>query len=344
MVNPLVALIVTAAAAVLAVLLFWPRVGLLWRGLHALRAGDRVRIEDALKHLYDCEYRQQTCTLQSLSGALGLSGKDAAVLLHRLEELELVRSEATSYLLTAEGRSYALRVIRIHRLWERYLSDRTGLPPAEWHPEAETREHRTTQEEAESLAASMGYPRYDPHGDPIPTSTGEIGPRRGRPLSDLTPDTLAEIVHVEDEPESVYAQLVAEGLHPGMRVRVLETTPQRIRFEADADEHVLAPVIAANIWAAELPEAAETTGPVERLSALAVGEQATVIGISRACRGVERRRLLDLGLIPGSIIAAEMRSPAGDPTAYRIRGAMIALRGVQADLIHVERSGSGQAV
>ena len=339
MVDPLSALIVAGLAAGLALLLLWPRNGILWKALVALRSNDRVRIEDALKHLYDCEYRRRDCTLQSLSGALELGGRRAAELLNRLEELELVSSEATAYRLTTEGRSYALRIIRIHRLWERYLSDETGFSASEWHVEAETREHRTSREEAESLAASMGYPRYDPHGDPIPTSTGEIEPQRGKPLSDFAPNTPAEIVHVEDEPHAVYAQLLAEGLHPGMRLRVLEVTPRRIRFEADAEEHVLAPVVADNLWAMELPEPTAEVESVERLSALKLGERATVIGISSACRGSERRRLLDLGVIPGSIIEAEMRSPSGDPIAYNIRGALIALRGEQAELIHIDRAG-----
>jgi len=60
-------------------------------------------------------------------------------------------------------------------------------------------------------------------------------------------------------------------------------------------------------------------------------------GLSALCRGVERRRLLDLGVVPGTVVSAELRSPGGDPTAYRIRGAMIALRRAQADLVHVQR-------
>jgi DtxR family Mn-dependent transcriptional regulator len=75
--------------------------------------------------------------------------------------------------------------------------------------------------------------------------------------------------------------------------------------------------------------------PDERLSSLMPGEAGEVAGISRACHGPERRRLMDLGILPGTPIEAEMSSPSGDPTAYRVRGALIALRREQADLIHV---------
>jgi Fe2+ transport system protein FeoA len=65
-----------------------------------------------------------------------------------------------------------------------------------------------------------------------------------------------------------------------------------------------------------------------------------VLSISRACRGAERRRFLDLGLVPGTVVTAEMRSPAGDPTAYRIRDALIALRESQARHVRVEITGA----
>lgn len=337
MINPVLALLLTGVVLTTLAVVLWPVRGLFWRWRRAGRASARVLIEDALKHVYDCEYHRYPCTLHSLSGALGLSGDRAAELLERLERLELVAPAEGAYRLTAAGRSDALRVIRIHRLWERYLSDETGLEPPEWHLHAEYQEHRLSPEEVEALAASMGDPRYDPHGDPIPTADGEIAPPRGRPLTELPPGELAEIVHVEDEPETIFAQLVAEGLRPGMRVRVSETSPQRIRFEADAEEHVLAPVVAANLAVMSLPEEKEMEGPFASLSSLRPGERGRVTRISTACRGPERRRLLDLGITPGTVVESELTSPGGDPTAYRIRGALIALRNEQSDQIHIDR-------
>ncbi len=336
MIQPLLSLTAVSATLVLAVVLFWPARGLFWRGLRLLRSNERVRIEDALKHAYDCEYRKTPCTLNSLAGALSLSGTAAASLIARLEELRLIEEVEASYQLTGAGRSDALRVVRIHRLWERYLSDETGLDPTEWHAEADAREHSTSPQEAESLAVSMGEPRYDPHGDPIPTADGEIAPQRGKPLSELAAGEAAEIVHLEDEPASIYAQLVAEGLYPGMRVRVLEKTPRRVRFEGDAEEHVLAPVLAANLTViAHEGAAVAEDESLRNLSALEPGEAAQVTSISALCRGLERRRLLDLGIVPGTVVEAELVSPSGDPTAYRVRGALIALRREQSDLIHV---------
>jgi DtxR family Mn-dependent transcriptional regulator len=147
---------------------------------------------------------------------------------------------------------------------------------------------------------------------------------------------------LEDEPEVVYAQLVAEGLHLGQIVRIIESTPQRVRFWTNGNEHVLAPIVASNISVTPLTRLeereSEDEAGKERLSALALGETAEVVAISRASRGADRRRLLDLGIVPGTKITAETRSPSGDPTAYNIRGALIALRQNQADLIKIKRT------
>lgn len=336
--DPAIALLVAAAVATLAIKTFWPVTGWFWRFTRARLATERVLIEDALKHLFDSEYNDRMANLQSVSGALEVSGDQAAELMARLQAKELVRLDEGGYKLTAEGRSYALRIVRIHRLWESYLSSETGLGPESWHDEAERLEHTTSAEEAEALSARMGHPRYDPHGDPIPTAAGDIAPPLGRPLTELAIGELAEIVHVEDEPQTVYAQLLAEGLHPGMRVRVNEVTPQRVRFEADAEEHVLAPILAANLSVQPLPKDEVMAGPFERLSNLDLGEKATVVGLAPGLRGPERRRMFDLGLIPGTEVSPELRSPGGDPTGYMIRGAVIALRRDQADLVQVERA------
>jgi len=300
-------------------------------------------MEDALKHLHDCEYVGRTATLQSLSGALEISGQRATELAARIEAGGLLRAGGRGLELTSEGRRYALKIIRTHRLWERFLADRTGLSEKDWHREADLREHRLSSAEVARLARRLGDPRFDPHGDPIPTAAGEIPPRRGQPLPALAAGTGAVIVHVEDEPEAIYAQLLAQGLRAGMQIRILDASPERIRLEADGEEQVLAPVVAANVWATPLREEAEFTGPHERLSEIGAGEDATVVGLARACRGLERRRLLDLGIRPGATVRAEYSAPGGDPTAYRVCGAMIALRREQAQQIQVTRGGDGAA-
>ena len=343
MVDPGIALLVAGASAALIGILFWPVNGLIPLLMRAWKKGERETIEDALKHLYDCEYLGSLGSLQSLAGSLEVSTSRVTELVAHLESLGLVRTEEAGLRLTTQGRSYALRVIRIHRLWETYLAERTGYEEADWHFEADRREHTTSATELNRLVRTMGDPRFDPHGDPIPTAKGEVPARRGQPLSDLPAGTVARIVHVEDEPEAIYAQLRAQNVRPSQRLVILDKSSERIRVEINGDEHVMAPVVAGNVWVTPLSKRAKPE-PVDRLSSLQLGESRSVIGISPTCPGLQRRRLLDLGLVPGTEVTAVMTSPTGDPTGYRIRGAVIALRREQAELVHVQPGHQGEDV
>jgi Fe2+ transport system protein FeoA len=71
------------------------------------------------------------------------------------------------------------------------------------------------------------------------------------------------------------------------------------------------------------------------LSELIPGQKALIKFIADDCQGIERQRLMDLGFVPGSVVEAEIRSPFSDPTAYRIKGGLIALRKIQASKIHI---------
>jgi DtxR family Mn-dependent transcriptional regulator len=337
MVNPYLALMIAAAFSVGAAALFWPERGLYWRWEHVLRASDRVLSEDALKYLFDCEYRQLMGTLHGVTGALGISENRAALLLGRLQKLELVKSLAGQYRLTDEGRSQALQIIRIHRLLEHHFSEDTGLDAAAWHREADRLEHRTSTEETEAMAARLGHPRFDPHGDPIPTASGEMRYVAAVSLSDLGPGDEGLVTHIEDEPAVIYKELLAADLHIGLKIRVLETAPDMIRLMVDSKEHTFSRVVAGNVSVSELVEGESLQESFETLSVLDLGESATVVALSAACRGAERRRLMDLGLLPGTEVCAELQGPGGDPTGYRIRGAVIALRRLQAERIQIQR-------
>ena len=116
MVNPLFALGVAAALFIVCVVLFRPRRGLFWQWRQLYKATDRVKIEDALKHFYNLEYRQRPASVESLAGALGISTNQAAELIVRIEERGLVEHQGSDIRLASGGRAYALRIIRVHRL------------------------------------------------------------------------------------------------------------------------------------------------------------------------------------------------------------------------------------
>jgi DtxR family Mn-dependent transcriptional regulator len=342
LIDPLTALAVAAGLGLVLAFLLWPNRGFIARWRRARRMSERVYREDALKHIHKAESKGRRPTLESIAGALGIGLNDAARLIDRMGADGLLRDEAGTPHLTPAGRDAALHVIRAHRLWERYLAEETGYEEADWHGQAEEREHELTPAELERLAVQLGNPTHDPHGDPIPARGGALETHGGVPLTALRPEETGRIVHLEDEPAIIYAQLVAEGLSPGQIVRHAAVSAERVHFWTNGDEHVLAPILAANIFVRPLPaEEAETTADSRPLTALQLGESGRVVALSTALRGQERRRLLDLGLLPGTEVTAELRSPGGDPTAYRIRGATIALRAEQARLVKVTHEAQG---
>lgn len=340
--DPLLSLVVFALGILVATFLLWPRVGLFWRWRSAGRGAERVLLEDGLKHLYTCEVAGHRSTTESLAGILGVTRGRALEIASRLEETALARHGEDGLSLTEAGRSYALRIVRTHRLWERYLADRTGVIPGEWHAAAEDAEHALSEEEVEGLASRMGHPLYDPHGDPIPTATGELPPARGVLLPTLSTGATACVIHIEDEPEEVFRVLHAEGLRVGSRIRLAAHGPDGVRLLLEGREIHLAPAAARNLTVEQIA-ATEHDPDVERLDALRPGESAEVIRLAATVQGPSRRRLLDLGVVPGTVIRADLSSASGDPVAYRIRGALIALRRVQAHEILVRRTGPGVA-
>jgi DtxR family Mn-dependent transcriptional regulator len=298
--DSLIALLIGISLLFIALWVFWPANGLYARWQRGRRMTARIRREDALKHIHNCEMGGSVASIQSIAGALGVSLNKASATLSELEEHNLAQISNGGIRLTPAGRESALHTLRAHRMWERYLADETGYSEQEWHDLAERYEHELTPSEVEALSAKLGYPTHDPHGDPIPAADGKVVHHGGQPLTAAEVDIPLRIVHLEDEPDVVYAQLVAEGLHPGMALRLVERTPERLRFWAGGDEHTLAPVLAANISVLTLPEM-ETEDPVGKpLSHLRSGESAVVLSISPVCRGLDRQRLLDLGLLPGS--------------------------------------------
>ena len=135
------------------------------------RLTERVRMEDVLKQLCKLEYDRLPATPESVAGGVQIARSQAIRLLQQLEEKRLVTAGAARFRLTEPGRAQALHIVRTHRLWERFLADRTGTPPEKWHGQAEAREHFLSAAETDDLAAALGHPST------IPTGTRSRPPR-----------------------------------------------------------------------------------------------------------------------------------------------------------------------
>jgi DtxR family Mn-dependent transcriptional regulator len=333
--HPGTALIIGIVVLATVGLIFWPGKGLLSRRAYGRSNKMRVLLEDALKYIFDCEYKKRPCGLNGIAGNLHVSTDQATKIVDHLQSIGLIRLLDEEINLTDDGRSYALQIIRVHRIWERYLADETGVDHMEWHGAADFKEHRMSSEAANALAARIGNPVYDPHGDPIPSSEGELPSHQGQALSSLRAGDIARIVHIEDEPPAIYAQLSALDLFAGVQVYVLKVNDEKIEFVANGEECVLTPLFAANITVELLPQSEPIQERHALLSSLKLGEKAQIVGISPKCRGLERRRLMDMGIIPGSMVTAQLKSASGDPTAYQVMGTTVAIREGQAQNIFI---------
>lgn len=306
------------------------------RWLAGKKINQRQLLEDALKLIFNLQQDGRPPDKFRLAVELKLDLPAVQALIARLEAQELVVAQHGILSLTTEGQRWALQVIRAHRLWERYLADEARMPLEKIHSQANLREHHMTVEEVDSLDAALGYPARDPHGDPIPTAAGVLRDLKDRtPLNEMKPGQRGRITHLEDDTPLAYAQILAEGLYVGQLISVQENNRERVVLSDDSNQFVLAQAIAENV-SVHLEAPKKTADPsIIPLGNLPSQLQAEIVHIDDRCQGYTRRRFLDLGLTPGTMIYPELENPFKDPRAYRLRGTLIALRHNQASYIWV---------
>lgn len=323
--------------------LFLPEKGLFAYLKKTKQLNQRIKMEDTLKFLFNCEYKKDEGNISKegkikrLAKHLEDTESETRELIESLETMNLVNLSEKDLKLTDSGRSYALRIIRIHRVWEQYLADKTGVHNTQWHHQADKIEHTISIEEADKIASKLGNPVFDPHGDPIPTAKGDLPKAKGKPLNEIKEGEIVRIIHIEDEPHEIYEQLYLLGLYPGMKLLLSKKTEEKILFVANGDEVVLTPAFAKQITVEVSDYEHNPEIDLKTLSSLQVGEEAEIISISEKCIGQQRRRLLDLGFIEGHHIKAVIESASGDPIGYQILGTTVGLRKQQSDLIFIKK-------
>lgn len=308
----------------------------MWYRLASARR-ERVLVEDALKHLLDCEQTGGAASAHSLNGAFGWKQGRATEVLGLLRRRGLANPEGERWRLSEEGRQYALQILRTHRLYETFLARETSVPAQDWHRRADSAEHRLDARAADELADRLNDPRFDPHGDPIPTREGELPESRRVSLAEWPAGKDAVVEHVEDEPVDIFRKIQKQGLYPGLVLERLEPRPDgAVEVWTEGRALTIPADWLGMIHITQVQEDREWEKGLRRLSELALGKEGTVHGLSQRCIGSERRRLLDLGLVPGTAVRAEFESPFRWPRSYLIRGTLIALRRDQAEKILIQ--------
>lgn len=207
-------------------------------------------VEDYTKAIYALEARGGSAvSITALAQRLGVTPAAASAMVKKLAARELIEHEPYREVsLTPAGRRVALGVIRHHRLLETFLSEELGMPWDRVHREAEVLEHVVSEELVALIAAKLGNPARDPHGDPIPTA--ELGMHEGstQSLGTLEPGSAGTFVRVSDSDPAMLRYLAERGIAPGDRLEVVEQQPfggpTVARFGADADVHALGGALA----------------------------------------------------------------------------------------------------
>jgi DtxR family Mn-dependent transcriptional regulator len=219
--------------------------------VHAAPPPASSAVEDYLKAVYALETRLEgPVPTNALAERLGVTPGSVSGMLRRLDDLGLLEHERyRGVTLTAEGRRVALRTLRNHRLLELLLVELLDVPWDRVHREAELLEHVLSDELAERIAAKLGNPEFDPHGDPIPSRELDMTERETRSLEDVDIGETVAFVRVSDSDPSMLRFLSERGIVPGVTLKVTDRQPfgGPLTVRHDDEDHPLGLQLAASM-------------------------------------------------------------------------------------------------
>ena len=187
-----------------------------------------AKMEDYLKALYQLQRDEEgPVSTSSLAEALDVTPPTASSMLDTLEDRGFVeREKYKGARLSPEGETVALEVVRHHRLLETYLTEHLGYDWSEVHDEADRLEHHISEEFERRVAAKLGEPDVDPHGDPIPSDALEpVNEAAGTVLSECEEGDVVEVNRVRDRDPDELEYLDKVGIVPGTTLTVVEIAP-----------------------------------------------------------------------------------------------------------------------
>lgn len=199
--------------------------------------------EDYLKAIYTLGSNGLEVSNSALAHHLSVTPASATNMVKKLAELGLVTYEPYQNVeLTQSGQKVALEVLRHHRLLELYLHDKLNLPWDQVHAEAEKLEHVLSETLEDAMAAALGNPTVDPHGDPIPTKDGRVDDVGGILLSEGELNRPYRIIRVRLQDSDRLIYLGTMGLYPNASVTLLSRAPFAgpLLIEVDGEHHALA--------------------------------------------------------------------------------------------------------
>ncbi len=180
-----------------------------------------VAEENYIKAVYHLQQEQEMVSTNALSAELQTRPASVTDMLKKLKTKRIISYEPYHGVkLSNEGKKVALGVIRKHRLWEYFLVDKLQFGWDEVHEVAEELEHISSMKLIDKLDAFLGYPKFDPHGDPIPDSKGRLASQQQEQLSGISINKTVEITAVGSQSSELLELLKHKGLQMGTRLEV----------------------------------------------------------------------------------------------------------------------------
>jgi DtxR family Mn-dependent transcriptional regulator len=253
--------------------------------------------------------------------------------------------------LTKAGETLANHTLRRHRLWEVFLVEKLQFDLKEADEVACLLEHATADEVIDRLDDYLDNPKLSPGGLPIPKSERESEQTATVPLTHVLVGETVSVVRNKASEDAGHF-LTESGIISGNKIRVVAISPRQMLIEVNGSQISLANDLASLIDVdgggtdqqaqpetnqqrnEEIMEKQTTTTQQMPLSQLQKGQEAIVVRING--KGAVRRRMMDMGMVPGAEISVIRVAPFGDPVEYSIKGYSLSLRKSEAENIMIE--------
>jgi len=179
--------------------------------------------ENYLKSIYHLSLNNENVSTNQLAALLNTRAASVTDMLKKLADKTLINyTRYQGVNLTPAGEKIAIHIVRKHRLWEYFLVEKLNFKWDEVHEMAEEMEHISSTELIDRLDKFMNYPKYDPHGDPIPDSNGQFKKHELKPVSTIGVNDSGVISSVRDHSTGFLQYLEKQKLTIGKKITVIE--------------------------------------------------------------------------------------------------------------------------
>jgi DtxR family Mn-dependent transcriptional regulator len=292
--------------------------------------------------------------ITTLAEALSIQPVSVNQMARKMEEAGLlVYQPYKGIALTPEGGRIATRTLRYRRLWEVFLFQHLRMPLEEATAKACDFEHDTSENLANRLDAFLGFPSISPHGKPIPQVDSSVLEPPLVALATLTLGQCATVIRF-DLSETARSFLNDQGIYPGVALTIAAATNESLLVHVGENFVALARSLAEAVQVEQEANKNFENGPVRcepekgkvameftaelknkiPLDKMKVGQLGAVVHVGG--KGPARRRMVDMGLVPGAEVKVVRMAPLGDPVEFEVMGYSLSLRKSEAREITVE--------